>query len=125
MRVLATLLVPLALAAPSPTPRWAPLHTSNFTLRVPAGESRTIDFSVPARLAAGERQITFTWQIVKPVPAPKFIFMEQCVDPERCNRSIMPPTGQAGGTLQSIFRVVNMGRLEVDVQIRYALWDAR
>jgi len=121
VRIFLALLAPLALAAPSPTP----LHTANFTIQVAAGETKTIDFAIPPRFAGGPRQITFTWQIVRPRPAPRFMFMEQCIDPERCNRSIMPPTGQGTGTLQSVFRIVNAGGVGVDVQIRYALWEVR
>lgn len=92
---------------------------------MPAGQTVPIAFPIPARLASGDRPVTFSWRIVRPVPAPKFVFLVHCLDQDRCYPSIMRPTGEATGTLQSPFRIDNKSRLDLDVQIRYALWDAR
>lgn len=119
------LFVVLALAAASPAPGATPLYSGSYTLRIPAGQTKQIGFPVPANLAASHRPITFTWRIVKPVPAPKFVFIEHCIDPDRCYPSVMRPTGEGSGTLLSRPRIINNSRLDLDVQIGFALWEAR
>ncbi|MGH2373380.1 MAG: hypothetical protein ACRDIC_07865 [bacterium] len=116
------LLLALVLAAPTPVPAQTPLHTGFYTLRVQAGGTRAVEFGIPARLATDNRPLSFTWRIVRPAPAPKFVFIEYCVDPDRCLPSIMPPTGQASGTQRSVFRIINKSALDLAVEIRFALW---
>ncbi|HET8678751.1 MAG TPA: hypothetical protein VFM39_01430 [bacterium] len=116
------LLLALALAAPAPAPAQTPSHTGFYTLRVGAGQTRAIEFGIPTRLATENRPLSFTWRIIRPVPAPKFVFIEYCVDPERCLQAIMQPTGQSSGTQRSAFRIINKSALDLAVEIRFALW---
>lgn len=116
------LLLALVLAAPTPPPVQTPVHTGFYTLRVQAGQTRAIEFGIPARLATANRPLSFTWRIVRPAPAPKFIFMEHCIEPDRCNQSIMRPTGQSSGAQRSVFRIINKSALDLAVEIRFALW---
>ncbi|MGH2405903.1 MAG: hypothetical protein ACRDGN_15795 [bacterium] len=122
---MSALVLAVLLAAQVPAPAPTPLHSGFYTLRVPPGETKAIGFAVPPHLAGSLRAVTFTWRVVRPTPATKFVFMEHCVDADRCLPSIMQPTGQGSGTLQSVFRIVNRSRLDLDVEIRYAVWDAR
>jgi len=120
----AALLFVLVLAA-SPTPRWVALHTAEYQVRVPAGQTVAIAFPAPARFSGADRPVTFGWRIIRPVPAPNFVIFEHCTMPERCFPTVMRPTGESSGTLGTPFRVINRSRQDIDVLFRYALWDVR
>lgn len=114
----------LALAPPSPTPGWTAAHTNVYQLQVPAGQTRTVDFPIPAALARTNRPMTFTWSIVRPVPAPRLVILEQCVRPEACYPTVMMPTGQASGTVGTAFRITNRSQQAIDVRFRFTVWNA-
>jgi hypothetical protein len=114
----------LVLAA-APTTRWVALHSADYQVRVLAGQTMTIVFPAPARLAGADRPVTFNWRIIRPVPAPNFVIFEHCTMPERCFPTVMRPTGESSGTLGTPFRVVNRSALPVDVLFRYTIWEAR
>lgn len=121
---LAIVLLVLVLAV-SPTPRWVALHTADYQVRVFPGQTMAVAFPAPARLAGADRPVTFTWRIIRPVPAPKFVVFEHCTLPERCFPTVMRPTGESSGTLGTPFRLINRSALPIDVVFRYTLWDAR
>lgn len=119
------LLVLLAAAAPSPTPRWTAAHTNIYQLSVPAGTTRALVFPIPAHLAGAERPMTFSWTIIRPQPAPRLLVLEQCTSQEQCYPSVMRPNGQATGTTKTMFRVTNRGWVTIEVQFRYVVWEAK
>jgi hypothetical protein len=119
------LLLALALAASTPTPRWAAIHSADYQVRVPAGQTVSVAFPAPARLVAVDRPVTFTWRIIRPVPAPNFVILEHCAQPERCYPAVMRPNGESSGSLSTPVRVINRSRQDIEVLFRYTIWEAR
>jgi hypothetical protein len=120
-------LILLLLAAPAPTrtPTWTALHTNQYQVNVPRAQARTWSFPVPAALGSVERPLSFSWAVVRPVPAPTFVVLEQCPRPETCHPAVLRPTGQGGGTTRSSYRITNRGFQEVAVLFRYTIWETR
>jgi len=125
--MLPLLLTILLLAAPSPTQTasWAALHSDAYQVNVARGATRAWSFPVPPALGAEERPLSFTWTVVRPVPAPTFVILEQCPRPEACHAAVLRPTGQGSGTTRSAYRITNRGFQEVAVLFRYTIWGAR
>jgi len=119
------LLIAVAVATAAPTPRWTALHAADYQVRVPAGQTVAVAFPAPARLVGADRPVTFTWRIIRPVPAPNFVILEHCAQPERCYPAVMRPTGESSGSLSTPFRVINRSRLDIEVLFRYTIWETR
>ena len=120
--VLTVLVALLSLGAGT---KWAPLYSGEHQIRVRPGETKAVELPVPKRLAGSPNPVTFTWKIIWPIPAPTFVFIEQCVQPERCYPAVMRPTGEGNGSLQSPFRVINKARQIVEIEFKYTLWDVK
>lgn len=125
MRPLLLAVLLLAVPAPTRTATWAALYTGAYQVNVARGTTRAWSFPVPPALGAEERPVSFTWAIVRPVPAPTFVILEQCPRPEACHPAVLRPTGQGSGTTRSAYRITNRGFQEVAVLFRYTIWGAR
>ncbi|MDR7521895.1 MAG: hypothetical protein QN168_05465 [Armatimonadota bacterium] len=115
--------VTLALAAATPTPRWMAVHAGIYQLTVPARQTMTLVLPIPPPLRIGDRPLTMTWSIVRPVPAPHLLVLEQCVQPEQCYATVLRPNGWASGTVRTTFRVTNRTAVAVDIRFRYTVWN--
>jgi len=117
-------IVALTLAAATPTPRWVAAHSGIYQLKVPARQTMTLVFPIPPLLRFGNRPLTITWNIVRPIPAPRLLVLEQCIQPEQCYATVLRPNGWASGTVHTTFRVTNRTAVAVDIQFRYTVWNA-
>jgi hypothetical protein len=124
MPLVLTLLL-LAAPAPTRTSAWAALHTTEYQVNVQRGQSRVWSFPVPAALGGTERPLSFTWTVIRPVPASAFVILEQCPQPENCRPAVLRPNGQGSGTTRSSYRITNRGFQEVAVLFKYTIWEAR
>lgn len=112
-------------AATAPAPSWKALYPGAYGVTVPAGSVKMLTLPIPSRLASAERPMSFAWIVLRPLPIPVMVVMEQCNQPDVCIPLIMRASGQGSGTTVTTFRVTNRSGRALDVQFRYTIWDAR
>ena len=122
---LGVLLLTLVLAASAPTAVWKIVHTSGYGAEAAPGQVKAIAFWIPPKLATPERQMTFSWTVIRPHPIPTLVVLEQCEQEDVCRPLIMRPTGQGTGTTKTRFRLTNRSIKPVNIQFSYAIWEPR
>ncbi|MCL6597072.1 MAG: hypothetical protein K6V73_12845, partial [Firmicutes bacterium] len=119
--------LPIALlvaCATAPAPSWKALYSGEYGFTVPAGSVKVLALPIPPKFVGAGRPMSFTWTVIRPIPVPVMIVMEQCNQPDVCVPLIMRATGQGNGTAATTFRVTNRSGRPLDVQFRYTIWEA-
>jgi hypothetical protein len=123
---LGVVLLALVLAASAPAATsWKILYTSGYGAEAAPGEVKAVAFWIPQKLVTPERQMTFSWTVIRPHPIPTLVVLEQCDQPDVCRPLIMRITGQGTGTTKTRFRLTNRSIKPINIQFSYAIWEPR